>query len=309
MNSIGEYDVRRMTEDSISDVVSLLQASYPDERYSLAQRVAKFDTEYFGYLGVKNVGYLAYHGGAPAAFYGLFPCRMRWRGRTILGAQSGDTVTHPSHRRRGLFFHLAEKTYDLAGTLGISILYGLPNPDAYPGFLKLNWQTPFRMQIRVARTPTLRRLNKLLPSALRRAMFTDAQIIDPSDVDFKNANNQRGELFVERSTEFLRYKRYNDNCVMRFRSGDAWISIRSDGLFVGDAWPSSGEGAALWHDIIDYGQALGLPRVYYHTTPNLSVHGMRGTLGTGLPVIVKNLRESEVDLSAIAITGADYDTF
>ena len=306
MDSIGEYEVRRLTEGGISDVVWLLRASYPDERYSLAQRVAKFDT---GYTGVKNVGYLAYHGGVPAAFYGLFPCRMRWRGAIVLGAQSGDTVTHPSHRRRGLFYHLAEKTYQLAQELGVSLVFGFPNPhNSYPGLLKLGWQAPFHMQVRVA--PISGRLRKLLPRALGRSKFARAEIIAPSELDLNSINSRRGELYVERSNEFLSYKRYSDNLLIRCRSGDAWISIRRDGLFIGDFWPSSDDAAvALWHEVLDEAQALGLPRVHYHTTPNATAHGIAGELGSGLPVCVKILGKHDPDPSTITLSGADYDTF
>jgi GNAT superfamily N-acetyltransferase len=307
MEMIGDYDVKRITSSSVSDLVWLLQESYPNENYQLAQRLAKFDT---GYLGVRDVGYIAYHKGIPAAFYGLFPCKMRWRDTTFLAAQSGDTVTHPTHRRKGLFYDLAKRTYGLAATLGIYMVFGLPNiHNSYPGLLKLEWQDLFPMQVYVA--PRSRHGLKLLSRFRRRFKAARAEVVDPSKIDLDNANSHRGELFVDRSYEFFRYKQRTSNSLfMRFPSGDAWISVRKNSLFVGDFWPSSGNLAAdLWCEILDEAQSLGLPQIYYHTTPNLPARGIVGKLASGLPVCVKSLLKRDLDPARITLTGADYDTF
>jgi GNAT superfamily N-acetyltransferase len=304
---LDEYVVKRVTNDSVSDVVWLLQESYPGEHYELAQRRAKFDTDY---LGVRDTGYIAYHKGVPAAFYGIFPCKMRWRGTSILAAESGDTVTHPAHRRKGLFYELAERTYDLAAKMGICLVFGLPNPhNSYAGLLKLKWQDLFPMQVHAA--PSSRHILNLLSRIRGRSKLARAEFIDASKINLDTANSQRGELFVERSCEFFRYKQRSSNCLfMRFPSGEAWVSVRKDGLFVGDFWPSSDNVATdLWYEILNEAQSLGLPQIYYHNTPNLPPRGVVGKLASGLPVCVKNLLNRELDPTRITLTGADYDTF
>jgi hypothetical protein len=169
-----------------------------------------------------------------------------------------------------------------------------------------SWQSPFHMQVRVA---TVRRgMGNLLPFGSSRARIAYAETCDSSELDFERINGLRGQLFVERSNKFFRYKQCNDNSLMRFRSGLAWLSIRADGLFVGNFWPSS-DGKALWQDIQDQARTLGLRRVYYHTTPNLPAYDIAGKLANGLPVIVKTLGRQDLEPRSIALTGADYDTF
>jgi len=69
-----------------------------------------------------------------------------YKGKKILCAQSGDTMTHKSHRKKGLFIKLAKMTYDTAKKEGIEFIFGFPSNDSFPGFkYKLNWLFPFKM--------------------------------------------------------------------------------------------------------------------------------------------------------------------
>ena len=98
----------------------------------------KYNTTVFGEYAI---GYLAYtHDGTPAAYYGVFPCLVEFQGKKILAAQSGDTMTHPLHQGKGLFTKLAKMTYELAKKEGVEFIFGFPNKNSYPGFVKkLNW--------------------------------------------------------------------------------------------------------------------------------------------------------------------------
>lgn len=83
---------------------------------------------------------LAMDGERLAAFYTLMPVRLRLGGETVLAAQSMDTMTHPDYRGRGLFLKLAKACYDLAAAMGVEVVYGFPNENSYPGFIRrLNW--------------------------------------------------------------------------------------------------------------------------------------------------------------------------
>ena len=74
------------------------------------------------------------------AFYTVMPVRLRLGGEAVLAAQSMDTMTHPDYRGRGLFLKLAKACYDLAASIGVEVLYGFPNDNSYPGFIRrLNW--------------------------------------------------------------------------------------------------------------------------------------------------------------------------
>jgi len=68
------------------------------------------------------------------------PRRMWWRGEDVLWAEVGDTVTAPEFQRRGLFSGLHDTTTRSARNSGIEVMYGLPNQNAFPGWVyKFEW--------------------------------------------------------------------------------------------------------------------------------------------------------------------------
>ena len=72
--------------------------------------------------------------------YALWPTPLRLGGRVIQGAQSLDTMTHPDYRGQGMFTVLAEECMRYAAARGIELLYGFPNENSQPGFLRrLDW--------------------------------------------------------------------------------------------------------------------------------------------------------------------------
>src|SRR5687768_10595824 len=91
--------------------------------------------------GAEYIGFIAFtRENLPASFYGVIPCVVLIESEEILAAQSADTMTHENHRNRGLFVQLALKTYELAKEEKIKFIFGFPNKNSYPGFVKLNWQ-------------------------------------------------------------------------------------------------------------------------------------------------------------------------
>jgi GNAT superfamily N-acetyltransferase len=132
-----DYQFRRISESDLPAIKNLYAVSFEQEQ-SLEALANKFSTSRFG---AEYIGYMAIApSGEPAAFYGVFPVEMRIAGQVCIGAQSGDTMTHPAHRKQGLFVRLAEMTYQLAREQGIKIIFGFPNEQSYPGFQrKLGW--------------------------------------------------------------------------------------------------------------------------------------------------------------------------
>ncbi|MBX7203773.1 MAG: GNAT family N-acetyltransferase, partial [Bacteroidia bacterium] len=113
---MSDYRIERISEERLKDLIQLYKASF-GKTYPINYLKNKFNTQY---TGVSFVGYLAYDpAGQPAAYYGVFPCHIRYNGRQILSAQSGDTMTHPAHQGKGLFTKLAKLTYELAKELNI----------------------------------------------------------------------------------------------------------------------------------------------------------------------------------------------
>lgn len=132
----SEYQLARISEENLDDFAVLVKDAFGVESTPEDSK-ALFDTKAFGR---DYIGYLAYSAeGEPAGFYGVFPCRVEYNGKQYLAAQSGSTMTHSRHRRKGLFYKLGVKTFELAGQEGIKFVYGFPNANSYPGLMKLNW--------------------------------------------------------------------------------------------------------------------------------------------------------------------------
>ncbi len=79
--------------------------------------------------------------GGLAAHYALMPLRLNWMGRPLLAAQSVDTMVHPDAQGQGLFEATASQLYAELPARGIQLVYGVPNANSYPGFMrKLGWK-------------------------------------------------------------------------------------------------------------------------------------------------------------------------
>ncbi|MDD4869351.1 MAG: GNAT family N-acetyltransferase [Kiritimatiellae bacterium] len=132
-----EYQIHRISKDRLFDLLILFKSAF-NQKVSLSYLEKKFDTERFG---ASFVGYIAYtQTGEPAAYYGVFPIRFKLNSQVLRAAQSGDTMTHKDHQHKGLFIELAKMTYDLARKEGIKLIFGFPNENSLPGFIKkLNW--------------------------------------------------------------------------------------------------------------------------------------------------------------------------
>lgn len=138
------YTSHKIDDASYQDLKYLLKESFGLNK-SISFIKDKYATEGFG---LKNIGILAKNGSSfPAAYYGVFPITLNYNGEDFIVAQSGDTMTAPNHRKKGLFTKLARETYELCKESGIKMVYGFPNENSYPGFeRKLNWVFTGKMQ-------------------------------------------------------------------------------------------------------------------------------------------------------------------
>ena len=85
-------------------------------------------------------GTLAVEGGRAVGFYTLWPTPLLIGSAAVAGAQSMDTMTHPDFRGQGIFVALARACFELATARGIQLLYGFPNNESFPGFVRrLEW--------------------------------------------------------------------------------------------------------------------------------------------------------------------------
>lgn len=69
---------------------------------------------------------------------------MRWEiqhgNETISCARPVDTATHPAFTRQGIFRTLTASALEVAGELGVGLVFNTPNEKSAPGYLKMGWQ-------------------------------------------------------------------------------------------------------------------------------------------------------------------------
>lgn len=207
MEADEEYRIERITKEKLKDLVYLFKSNNNDfsERYF----EKKFDTSY---TGASWVGYLAYHRttNEPAAFYGVFPVFLLFDGKQILAAQSGDTITHYSHQKKGLFIFLARRTYELCCELKIQIVFGFPNKKSSHGFFeKLNWRKDGKVYRYVIPTSSgifKRIMRKLMPKSYYEIIFKRFKSFNPSTYN-------TGQLGIDRTPLYINYKCFSSKYV------------------------------------------------------------------------------------------------
>ena len=157
-----EYKIKRADANDIHVIASLASIVGKNSARRYAEISEKFARSI---SGPGFIGYIAYAQNVdqappieptPAAYYGIFLGLVNLGGREILAGQSGDTMTHPDHRGKGLFVRLAEITYQTAKQEGVEFVYGIPNSASHHGFAKrLNWKFPFKMRTKNIFVPTI----------------------------------------------------------------------------------------------------------------------------------------------------------
>ncbi len=273
-------------------------------------------------LGGKYIGYLAYAHGeqAAAAYYGVFPLKLSIDGKVYLGSQSGDTMTHPNHRGKGLFVKLARHTYELAQAEGIECVFGFPNPASYPGFIKnLGWAKAYDMVAINIFTPTL-------PVALLARKFASVAAIQrkllyaclhaffargPAKADSLSSVTLSGAAGVCRDAPFLAYKAAN--CLV-LRLGQASLLVKYDGdISIGDLI-DTGNGSDARRALRRLrliGALIGMPRIRSYASPGSALHTALDASGFSKTSLAYGYRDFSTgrDLSKLQFTYADYDTF
>jgi hypothetical protein len=219
-----DYRIEKLSAKNIHDLIPLFKTVF-HEKVTPKFLLKKYDTRS---VGPEFVGFIAYSPQEKAvAYYGVIPCFFQLNGKKVVAAQSADTMTHPDHRKKGLFQNLALKTYALAAELDIKFVFGFPNQDSYPGFMKLNWQfLPEQLQVftikaaNISYARLLYRTPGLFPlfNILLNGIF-DAEGPDKS---FFNEKISDGMIYDD---AFCLYKKYNATHMITIEKVKAWIKI------------------------------------------------------------------------------------
>jgi len=231
------YRTERVSEDGLKHLVTLYKAAF-GKNVSLEFLRKKFNTHVFG---ASYLGYLAFdeETNQPAAYYGVFPVSVIQNGKTILTAQSGDTMTHPAHQGKGLFTKLATLTYELAKAEGVQLVWGFPNKNSYPGFTKkLNWLDNgnlTKFKIKVGSLPFAKLVHKINKNFLSKSYTGICKTTLSNNRSTKFFKENTGDkAFVSRNTDYFDYKNYfTDRFVIETGTYKIWAKVESS-LLLGD---------------------------------------------------------------------------
>lgn len=170
-------------------------------------------------IGGAPIGFLAFAPtGELAAYYGVFPVKVEIDGNECIAAQSGNTMTAPAHQGKGLFTKLAKMTYDAAKKEGVAFIFGFPNKNSYPGFVKkLNWQHRVTMNAYNFYVPTFPVSEVIARFSVKLGLYDKyrevalgffAKKFDPA-FGLKTSLNKNGNGTVLRDYNYSVYKRKN----------------------------------------------------------------------------------------------------
>ena len=131
------FDFRLVNYDNLNEMVEMFRLCF-----NLTPPASYFDWKFLNNPAGKAVGFVAYHEGEVAGFYGVIPEEFVAGGERTIIYQSMDTMTHPDYQRQGLFTNLARKTYEhLIEKDGEVFIIGFPGLTSHPGFVKkLEWK-------------------------------------------------------------------------------------------------------------------------------------------------------------------------
>ena len=192
-------------------------------------------------LGAGVIGFIAIHRqtGEAAAYYGVFPVQLEWKGRRFLAAQSGDTMTHAAHRKKGLFIWLAQKTYEVCIRKGVELVFGLPNENSYPGFInRLGWQQTDRVirydcKLAIKTLPLPKWSHRLSCFSAYRSYARRMLPAVATKMDAFSNPLPTTDAKVVRDRAYLLYKEEADKYFIRIEDVLFWIKL-SDVLWIGE---------------------------------------------------------------------------
>jgi hypothetical protein len=307
------YTTERLGLNNIADMDFLYKAVYKQERPAGFFR-NKYDTTY---TGAKNIGYLAYNQRhQPIAFYGVIPTVIWYNGKTILAAQSADTMTHPGYRNMRLFTALANLTYTLCKQEGIRLVFGFPNQNSLPGFIKMGWHITENLdsfQIRVGGVLPLQMIARKYQALGPLYNWYVDKILKNYLKDKNGVQNSvlaDGYNGVFRDDGYFKYKSYSPTRVIEIDGARFWIKLQN-GLQVGDVENVAEDFESVLQKLKTLARKLGVTQIYFQASPQTRLHTLLVRNYTAVPAFQAGFKNIEGDLVSenIKFTLADIDIF
>ncbi len=312
--AVKEYTVTRLSKNNLADLAFLHK-----EVYGIAAMPGHFNKKYeTAFTGTEYVGFIAYNDQQiPVAYYGVIPCFIRYGDKTILAAQSADTMTHPKHRYKGMFVELSNLTFELCRSLNILLVFGFPNQNSYHGAVnKLGWKMTEEMvcfSIPVKALPLqkiagkIKLLKKIYERYCRKLLSKKMLAV----TGIPNSVIKDGFAGILRDDDFLNYKSYSTSKVIRLGEVKAWIQIKNI-LLLGDI---EGVNTTNFNEVINelkrVTAKLGLRQIQFHCSPGTSLYDLFSKNYSATPSYPALFQDfgSAIVPGKIKFTFADIDIF
>jgi hypothetical protein len=263
------YKFMRLSRENAKDVFYLFKTvkNYAGDHRKYQKKFAT------SFSGAEYVGYFAYdREDRPVAFYGVTPCFALAGKKKIRIAQAVDAVTHPDHRRQGLFEKIVELTTRLCRDEGIHFIYGVPNDVSYQGFIKkFNWSQSgnlVKFQFKTGQLPISHfckkhhHLNKIHSHYIKLVLG-----LLRKGRPFENPNSGDESIIVLRDEEFFNYKNYTEKYLVKICDLSIWLSVDGS-MKIGDMTCSENVDARLLiRKLKCLAFVLGISKIVFQSSP------------------------------------------
>ncbi|WP_428663333.1 GNAT family N-acetyltransferase [Runella sp.] len=306
----GEYRIERLTIERLKDVRRLHYVLYGKKVSDRFWR-RKYDTAYTEHI---YIGFLAYNqANEPVGHYSVLPCFLQYNGQPVLAAQSVDTMTHPEHQKKGLFFTLATLTFELCIEEGIRLVFGFPNQNSLPGFVKLGWIKAGQLErftIPVTTFPLERIVNKALVMRKIYNIYTNLMLKKyrlPKAFNLPISENYNGVL---RDTYYFRYKTYSNTYTISVGNAFIWCKIHN-GFVIGDMTGFEPDFDQILVPLKKLSAKLGLRQLHFQVSKQTTLYALLKKYSESMPsfqIMIKDLG-SGIAPGELAFVFADIDIF
>ncbi len=309
------YHVCPVTSDNFEVFLNLFEICRPDQynRHALInkyQSVTVFANGLRGFIAVDPSNNEA------VAFLGVLPVKDFTKGESRLFIQAVDGITHPDHRRKGLFELLKNEMIALSVCEGVKLIFGVPNPLALLAWKKFGWDVREMTLYSVSGNlslfqRTMRRWNYATFYEKRAKKmsvdFVSRVEIIPTSKSFIHAVFENP---LDRSPEYLRYKLHTGTAVVQLPSGFAWIRCHKNVIEIGDVFGD--DHRLILSQLCTWGRKYGVEMFRIVLPPsNEATTFFPGWTCTvyETPMICNDLSATERPGFIFGFSGGDFDTF
>lgn len=195
---IKNYDIRvfQLSDTTESDIIEIQQLAY--KRSFESNAISINTNNHFSQRSTLHIG--AFEGHKIIGYNAFTPHSFIYNKNRVIGYQSGWSVTHPLHRKKGIFFNIINHAKEVLRAQGAEFIFGFPNHNSEPIFTKkLDFTSSLLAKIEIPASPLL------FP------FFIKNETISPSNI----YTNDSKEQFL-----FKKESRSNLNIIIEEINGD-----------------------------------------------------------------------------------------